>query len=326
MQITKKKNRSFAIELSHKTINTPFFFPAISTIKTNFTVSEYLDLVLRVGYPGFLISSYDIYREKEQQKLIEKINQATKGNVITLMDSGNYEAYWNDDADWDLKKFESVLKKINTDLCFSFDVAWKKDKNPSDHVKEIISSTARTVGLQASGDTIPIIHSTPENFPKTVKGVVSGIYPQVIGVPERELGASLFERATTLKRIRDELNGLNQDIPIHILGTGNPTSILVYSLCGADLYDGLEWCNTVANPENGHLHHFVQKDLFKCDCNACKADMPYHLQTMAHNLLFYENFLKEIRESLLSADISRLLDRYLPKHVHKRLKEISGLK
>lgn len=327
MQISKNHLRGFTIETSSKVIKTPFFFPAISSIRTNHGVYEYFNLLRKVAYPGFLISAYDIFHDEKRETLIKELSEITEGAIFTLLDSGNYESYWKEDKKWDIDKLESILSEVTVDLCFSFDVFREDGKDADNHSKEIIKYTAMTAGMQKSGTTIPIVHSIPKDFPETIKKVVTGIYPEIVGIPERELGGGLFERAETIKKIRDELSKNEIDIPIHVLGTRNPISLLVYTLCGADLYDGLEWCKCTANPESGHLYHFVQKDLLDCDCKACKMDdVPYGLQTMAHNLIFYENFTEEIRSSIEGNQISKIMSKYLPEKTVHTIEKIAGLK
>jgi tRNA-guanine family transglycosylase len=326
MQITRENPRCFRIETSIKALQTPFFFPSISTVKTNYDVYEYFNLLKKVSYPGFLISSYDIFHEKKRRSLIKDVSSVTEGRIFTLIDSGNYESYWSGDTSWSFSKFQSILKDINADLCFSYDVFWAKGKNFPQHLKETIKYAAMTAGAQKVGNTVPIVHCEQKNFRQMIRGLVKTINPQIIGITERELGASLFERAKTIKKIREELDKMGKDVPIHVLGTGNPISLLVYTFCGADLYDGLEWRNTVVNPSDAHLYHFIQKDLISCNCQACKIkNIPYHLQTMAHNLLFYIRFTDEIREGLTESNGLPLLKKYLPRHIHKALMKISGI-
>ena len=69
----------------------------------------------------------------------------------------------------------------------------------------------------------------------------------VIAVPERELGDGILERSKSVRRIRRVLDNTGRYRLIHILGTGNPYSILLLAAAGADLFDGLEWCRTVAD-------------------------------------------------------------------------------
>ncbi len=315
----------FTIETSGKILRTPFYFPSISTVKTNYKVYDYFKLLKKVSYPGFLISSYDIYHDKDKNRLMKEVHETTDRSAITLLDSGNYEASWNNDNKWDINKLRSVLRDTTVDFCFSFDVFWKGKRSIDKHVEKTITYIAMTAGMQRSGTTIPIIHSRIENFPSIVHDVVEGVNPQIIGIAERDLGAGLLEKAKTLKGIRNELDKIEVDIPIHILGTGSPVSLLVYTVCGADLYDGLEWCKNVVNPETGNLYHFSQKDLIDCNCKACSLELPYHLQTLWHNLIFYEKFTEEMRQAIGNGKISDILNKYLPKKIVPQIREIAGV-
>jgi len=323
MLIKRINKHVFSLESHGKEIKTPFFFPSISSIRTNFKVTDYFDLIKRTGYPGFLISAYDVYQVEETDKLSKEISNLSETSKFVLVDSGHYETFWNNDKKWSFKKYDSILKNIKLDMCFSHDVFWEKDKKLKEHVSETVTNTAMTAGSLIQGEVIPIIHGTPDTFSSIIKGVIKGIEPQIIGITERELGASLLERASTLKKIRDEVDTIRENIVIHLLGTGNPASILIYTLCGANTFDALEWCKNVVNPNNGHLYHFTQKDLIECECKACKlVNVPYHISTMTHNLLFYETFVEEIRDSIGTKKESNLLKKYLPDHLIKKLKKI----
>ncbi|MBU1854382.1 MAG: queuine tRNA-ribosyltransferase family protein [Nanoarchaeota archaeon] len=310
----------FKLESFSKVIESPFFFPSISSIRTNFKIDEYLKLLMKIAYPGFLISAYDIDDYKDKEKLIKQLNEINQNSAFVLMDNGNYEAFWNQDNSWTFEKFEKILKNAQIDLCFSYDIFWN-DKKITKHINETIKYTAMTGGVQHSGTTIPIIHGTPNNFPSLVKGVVEGINPEIIGITERELGDSLIQRTETLFKIRKELIKIKREIPIHLLGTGNPISILVYSLCGANFFDALEWCKNVVNPKTAHLYHFVQMELIECDCKVCNLKgLPYPVKVISHNLLFYEKFLEEIRISIKKGKSEQLLKKYLPKHIIPKIK------
>jgi len=322
--------RSFLIEIPEKeSIQTPFFFPAISTIKTNFSPSDYLDLILQIGYPGFLISSYDIYKAKKKNRknLVDLISKCRNNSTIILLDNGNYEAFWYRDNNWKLNNLESILNEMSVDMCFSFDVFWKNSKNFNQYIDKIVSSISKSAAIQKAGLTIPIIHSDPKVFPTVINKIIDIVNPEFIAVPERELGSSLIERAKTIRNIRNTLNKTGRPVALHLLGTGNPISILVYTLSGADSYDGLEWCQTVVDPETGLLYHFSQRDLFNCDCYGCRLKrFPYHIKTLIHNLLYYLDFLKEIKDSLQDDNAIQLLNKYLPKRNVNKIKKIIGSK
>lgn len=313
----------YKIENMSKVVESPFFFPSISTIRTNHKFEEYLQLLIKTEYPGFLISAYDIYHS-ENENIFDEVSKLTDNSIFVLMDSGNYEAYWKKDKKWSFNKLDKVLKETNVNLCFSFDIFRKEKDSIKDHVSETIKFTAMTGGSQQSGITIPIIHSEPNEMLDVVEQVVEGINPQIIGIVERELGSNILERAILLTKIRKKLQKMKRDIPIHLLGAGNPVSLLTYFLCGADFFDALEWCKTVVNPKTGHLHHFIQRDLFACDCDACKMKhIPYGIQTMSHNLLFYQQFMNEIQLSYKNKTLKKVIKKYIPKHFIPKLNKIA---
>lgn len=322
MQITHRKG-IFTIEGYSKSLQSPFFFPSISSIQAEYAVYDYFQLIRKTSYPALLISAYDLYHHEKRANFVKEISALSQNSFFVLMDSGHYEASWRADKTWTFNKFQEILKDADMDLCFSFDVYYNGKKKIPEHVKEIIEYTAMTGGKQKSGITIPIIHGTSQNLPSVVSKVVEGINPEIIGITERELGYSLLERASNLKLIRQELNKMKRDIAIHLLGTGNPASLLIYSLCGANFFDALEWCKNVVNPVNGQLYHFAQMDLIDCDCKVCKIkDIPYPVRVTSHNLLFYEKFTDEIRESITNNKVDSLVKKYLPEHIISKIKHL----
>lgn len=63
----------------------------------------------------------------------------------------------------------------------------------------------------------------------------------ILGLTEKELGSSILDRCNSIYRIRLALEQAKMDIPIHIFGCIDPLNILIYFLCGADIFDGLSW-------------------------------------------------------------------------------------
>lgn len=64
---------------------------------------------------------------------------------------------------------------------------------------------------------------------------------QAIGVTEKEIGNSVFERMKNIARLRRELKRLHLEIPIHIFGSLDTITTLFYFISGADIFDGLTW-------------------------------------------------------------------------------------
>ncbi|WNS73675.1 hypothetical protein RRV45_12175 [Bacillus sp. DTU_2020_1000418_1_SI_GHA_SEK_038] len=63
----------------------------------------------------------------------------------------------------------------------------------------------------------------------------------ILGFTEKELGYSVYERCRNICKIRNTLNDKGLKQPIHIFGCLDPLNIIVYFLCGADIFDGLSW-------------------------------------------------------------------------------------
>ncbi|MBD2636986.1 hypothetical protein H6G52_16575 [Limnothrix sp. FACHB-881] len=63
----------------------------------------------------------------------------------------------------------------------------------------------------------------------------------ILGITEKELGGSLFERCCNLLQIRTALLEIGLETPIHIFGCLDPATMVIYFLCGADVFDGLAW-------------------------------------------------------------------------------------
>ncbi|MCK5602275.1 hypothetical protein KAR91_10410, partial [Candidatus Pacearchaeota archaeon] len=135
---------------------------------------------------------------------------------------------------------------------------------------------------------------------------------KLIAMPDRELGNCVTERCKTLLSINQmkETQGISSSI--HILGTGNPLSALLYVACGAISFDGLEWCQSVIHPKSGHLLHLSQRRLLNCDCIACNAKkVSYHAATLAHNLFFYSDWVNEIKQKVRKGNLGEMLKTYI---------------
>ncbi len=143
-----------------------------------------------------------------------------------------------------------------------------------------------------------------------------------MAVPERELGNGILDRACAVNKIRRALNELGFYQPLHLLGTGNPLSIAILSAAGADWFDGLEWCRTVADGETALLYHLHQFEFFGWQSEllaspivqeAVKSEtISYQGKVAFHNLDFLSTWMTELRKHLSEGTIERLLTEKLP--------------
>jgi len=302
----------------------PIFFPSISSVKTNLAPHQYVEFLTSLGQPNFLVSAYDIHHSKKKIEILSKLKDSrSKAKTTILLDSGNYESFWLRDDEWGEHTFHDVLKNNIADYNFIYD----NQSPPPDISKNsegIVASAMRCSEQSNSSTAIPIIHCHKSSLTKTVLNVISKSNFPMIGIPERILGEGLIARIATLTELRRSINA-NHDayVLIHLLGTGNPISLLLFSLAGADSFDGLEWCQTAVNIENKLLYHFQQRELIKDGCVFCvDKEVEYHAATLGHNLLFYNSWMKQIQESIGNETYKDLLGTLLSKDVISELEKI----
>ncbi len=306
----------------------PCFFPSISsTAKSTFTVLEHLEILVLLKYPNFLISAYDIHELKEKRKsdsrkIIKLISKAREQKSIVLLDSGNYEKYWRKIDKWTQKSLIEVLSYVDVDLAFCYDKL-----KPSEETSQVVAEVEQSVGRdQKAADMkiiLPIVHAvTADQLSEICKQVSENLNPIILAVPEREMGEGIYKRARTVLEIRNALNSTGRYFPLHILGTGNPLSLLIFAACGADSFDGLEWCQTSVDHETGRLYHSQLSDFFSHQTSFDKLELGYAAKTLLHNLIFYQKWMAMIQNAMEKNTMTDLLKTYLPEKAFKEFKRL----
>jgi len=298
------------IVIGGRTKALPEYFPSVSSVKTSLSPLEYLKVLTVTKHPQLLVSAYDLNNSSNKKKMAEITARAMDNGAIILMDSGNYESYWRSDKGWKWNNYLTALSKLNFHLAFSFD-----NQTPpitlSKNILDVERRVARTLKLVPKASIIPILHGNLHHLPQIAKQIVHHLKPVMIAVPERELGEGMIERIGTLTKIRRTLDETGEDIPLHLLGTGNPLSLLLFSAFGANSFDGLEWCQTTVDHKTGLLYHLQQREFFGIQSVFCaNIDIPYAQATLAHNLMFYSRWMDTIRSHITDNKIERLLQTY----------------
>lgn len=290
-----------ALNIEESDIRLPYFYPSISSIKTNLNLLEYIDVLtaLETINKRYLFSAYDTNQLSDSniEAVCEKINQALGNGVTVLMDSGNYESFWKSDNSWKSGNFHNIAKNSGFSAAFCFD----EQAPPADiekHLNLLIESLQQDKKVTKK-PIIPIIHGAENDLPYICKQFVQMTNSDFIALPERRLGDGIFGRALNLRKIRSELDKLGCFTGIHLLGTGNPMSLAIYSVEGANSYDGLEWCQTVVDHDTGFLYHSTQFDFFRCQTQWGEENVPYTLRMLAHNLEFYSRWMEDLRRAIL---------------------------
>ena len=282
----------------------PLYFPSVSSVKTGRDPIEYVRVLNKlVGGTQYLVSAFDVMRctQKTQDDLASEIGQAIASGTVVLMDSGNYESYWKaPHKRWMPTEFHDALRIVKPTIAFGFD-----DQEPpidqKDHLRQL--NAQHEADITASSTTvIPIVHGSPDHLMLICPLLVRDQRLAAIAVPERVLGAGIFERKKAVRALREALDKTGEHVMLHLLGTGNPTSIALYANAGADSFDGLEWCQTVVDHETALLHHFSQGDFFKSQTKWGDSDVSYVPRTLAHNLTFYADWMKRLANAIAEND------------------------
>lgn len=305
------QGRAFELPIAQTVIPMPCFFPSVSSVKTNLMPVDYVELMDAAAHPLFLVSAYDIANCLPDQRLRMNaaLSRSMERGTAILMDSGNYERFWNGVGDWTPDRFHEVVKESEHHLCFCHDN--QEPPNTAEAIAEDVVSSVLRDQEHALGTVAPIIHGPTEVLPSAARMVAEELFPVMLAVPERALGDGIVARTRTVRRLRDALDEVGFYCPLHLLGTGNPLSIAVYAMAGADSFDGLEWCQTVVDHQSGKLFHFQQWDLFKDQTDwGSNGVLPYIQSALMHNLEFYRTFMAALRKALINNTAEACLRRF----------------
>jgi len=292
----------------------PVFYPSVSSVSKNvWNVLDHIELLVSINHPQFLVSSFDVYKYKNNKRLRNALEQAKDQNQVVLYDSGIYEVVWERSKRWCKKRYIKTLKENRFSNAFGFD---DYVLNSAVTVSApLIINSVKNVEAQVGSDTIsPIIHCRDVNkYVDICVSVSEECRPRLLAIPERELGAGMLSIAMSIKKIRMALNQLEYYQPLHILGTGNPLSMMVYTFVGADSFDGLDWCQTVVDYESATLHHSLHLDLYAEQSQwGNDSDMSFLARCYLHNLEFYTSWMDKLKIASSSVDRRAMVGKYLP--------------
>ncbi len=236
-------------------VETPLMIPSFSSKGFVFTkkgVSEATEL-LKMSHEflteSLLISAYDLH-----YKFIPHSEEVFP-TEITIIDSGGYETsdiydlsatskYSYPIKKWDQVKYEKVID------------SWPQHKAAMivsyDHGKERLLVSDQIINAEQLFSRHPTFLNDFLIKPETkdqryvqIESILQNIGKlrqfTFIGITEKELGNSILERMVHVAKIRSALDKLNIISPIHIFGSLDPLTSILYFLAGAEVFDGLTW-------------------------------------------------------------------------------------
>ncbi len=197
-----------------------------------------------------LVSAYDLHYDKVQPPF--------DFASLIFLDSGGYEAakdyQFSDLSDthendhvpqpWTPDLHASVLAKWNSlvptvFICYDHPrerICLQEQINRTKHIFHDKLGVMRELLIKPSSETQKYLRIAD------VKAHIHSLAEfSVIGVTEKEIGASVFERMKNIALLRKALSAAGLDLPIHIFGSLDTITTLLYFVSGADIFDGLTW-------------------------------------------------------------------------------------
>lgn len=305
------------LDFGGKVLPLPVYFPSISSVKTALQPQDYLQVLASlVCINGqFLVSAFDLAALADPAAAAKSLQAARDAGAIALMDSGNYESFWkNARGQWQQPSFHQMLTEFPCEIAFGFDEQ-QPPTDASEHVALVVARWKEDQAAAGSCQIVPIIHGDARDLPDLCHAVAAQTGVSMLAVAERRLGDGVIDRARSVLAIRNALNQLDRYVAVHLLGTGNPISIALYSAMGADSFDGLEWCQTVVDHNTGLLYHLSQADFFAKQTEWFEAGLSFQARTLVHNLEFYSSWMQRLRTAITNETVVDFCRHNFPVHV-----------
>jgi predicted RNA-binding protein len=268
-------------------------------------------LLPQIPQQTILISAYDYYNLKKEGDITPQTIKESFKNKILFLDSGGFEIQFSHEDKWSVHKYKNVISELDPQFYVGYDRIPSYDKT-SNTKEEVWKSLKFLKDYDRNNGRVLLFHFSTKNIPiEEMDSIIELIskhsgFIDIIGFPEREIGANIIQTCRFVKTLRERLDEKQIFKPIHIFGCSDPISITLFVLAGADIFDGVGWIKyafdkaNLRNVERSHL------PLLKCDCIACNrvnwskvSSGEYEYRLLIHNLYNIEEFLYELRNKII---------------------------
>lgn len=306
--------------LANGRVPLPTLFLSVSSFETQLLPDQAVKALRIARAPAILVSAWDLVDRREPAALITELEIYRSEGGFVLLDSGNYESSRFKSHEWEPDDLKDAMAHTLHDWAFCFDKLSHFKFNENRSSEQIASKVVEMVKRDqefTTTDVLPVVHVPPLGnsvyqiglVPKVARRVAEELRPELIGIPERELGAGIVQRTRTMQAVRRELDTLSFYQPVHLLGTGNPWTVAIMVAAGADTFDGLEWCRTVVDRDKDRLNHFQHFDFFALQAEFSDSETVRKAQknefgaTFAgkvafHNLDYFNEYGNKLRDAV----------------------------
>ena len=240
---------------SGETLDTPLLIPSFSSKGLSLAsekgkivcpdLEKFLAIVKETIYKPILVSAFDLHHGFIKESYLKLPN-------ILFIDSGGYETLGyillaeklRQSLGWGINIYKKILDGWDSNIpavfvSFDYDYIGQPIESQIKLSEELLYKYAR--------EQMITILLKPDKLGEllNIQAIVANITKlanfDFIGIPEKELGSSILKKLINVAKIRKALdyNGINA--PIHIFGSLDPVSAILYFLAGAEIFDGLTW-------------------------------------------------------------------------------------
>jgi len=312
-----KYSRVLEVSVNDKKLETPAFFPSISTHGLKMPLEYITGLVKQYKFPRILVSCYDIHHHPNEFEFLHKFEN------ISFFDSGLYESFWLKDTNWKFDYYQSVLSEYAPDFYTSFDYIPTEEVESSQYFDKTVDLIIKS-DFKSGAFFLPVLHPYVKNNVLTMTDKLvdnySGDY-NGISISENDLGRDIISVIKNIKTVKKLLSKKKKPILLHILGCGHPLNMLIYSSLGVDIFDSRSWSNSIINGDNLMMYPTSYLEGIDCSCDICKQqELDYITKSLLHNVISYEKITNNIKKWIKNDEIYDMIEYYI--YNEKILKEI----
>ncbi len=273
-------------------------------------------------YGVCLVSAFDVAVGRIPADATDVVN-------VVIVDSGLYETSKEYSSgklhasaltgEWTRARYHDSVRDIGQKgnvILVNFDEAGKLEEQ-IERSSEDFSHAPRAVSdfLVKPTDPTGLV-----NLPKLTQHQEALRQFDIIGITAREVGNSFLRRCGSVVTLRNLLNDTGLSTPIHVFGAINPYEVLTYFLCGADIFDGLNWLRLAFR---SHASLPVDESAME-DMKWNLTDLDLLAEEWTHNLRFLYQLQEALRRYAANGDLASLIEEFPLARQAAYIAEIAG--